>query len=529
MNRHHVLVAAVVLAASVAALPGRAQAASPTTGLLGLRPTDQPRRITLEEAFRMAGEQSLDLRIAATRVAESEAQLTKAWALILPNISLGAEYTINLPEQKAAFGSAEQNAQQALLFDSIANLTAAQAAQIPDPVQRAGALEQAEALRKSASAIRNAEIPEFVVLPGQVLNGSLTASLPLFNARSFPLLQNAYSAVEITKLSTRQAQAGVLWGVARTYYQLAATQQLVGIVAAQVASAKRQLDVTKQRFEQGYETTLAVERAELDVKRAEQQERSAKAGLRTARGALAGLLGLMDDFDVEVPPPVSAGALPTFDGLLQRAYDSRIELRVQKQFLAMAERNRTESWMRFLPSFNLVTQGRYTTNTAGFTNLPFTGAVIFQGSLPIFDGGQTIGAINEADAKLQGEILRVRQLEQAIERELRGTLDDLAVKEENARTLQEVADLAKKTADNAANLYAEGVVRQNDVSDARLGAFAAEVDAQKARLELENARLGLAYAVGELAALIRADDVTPAPLSDDEAAAARAAMDKVRD
>jgi outer membrane protein TolC len=526
MSRH--LALAVVALAAVASLTVRAQGTS-TTGLLGLRPTDQPRRISLDEAFRLAGEQSLDLRIAATRVAESEAQLTQAWALILPNISLGAEYTINLPEQKAAFGSPEQNAQQALLFDSIANLTAAQAAQIPDPVQRAGALEQAEALRKSASAIRNAEIPEFVVLPGQVLNGSLTASLPLFNARSFPLLQNAYSAVEITKLSTRQAQAGVLWGVARTYYQLAATQELVGIVGQQVASSKRQLDVTKQRFEQGYETSLALERAELDVKRAEQQERAAKAGLRAAKGALAGLLGLMDDFEVEAPPPTTAAALPTFDALLQRAFDTRIELRVQKQLLAIAERNRTESWLRFLPSFQLVTQGRYTTNTAGFTNLPFTGAVIFQGSLPIFDGGQTIGAINEADAKLQGEILRARQLEQAIERELRGTLDDLAVKEENARTLQEVADLAKKTAENAANLYAEGVVRQNDVSDARLGAFAAEVDAQKARLELENARLGLAYAVGELATLIKVDDVAPAPLSPAEADAARATMDKVKD
>lgn len=521
------LLAVTVIATVIAATPAFAQS-STTTGLAGLRPSDNPRLITLEQAFRLAGERSTDLRIASLKVEESKAQLTKAWALVLPNISLGGEYTINLPEQKAAFGSPEQNAQQALLFDSIANLTAAQAAQIPDPVQRAGALEQAEALRKSANAIRNAEIPEFVVLPGQVFNGSLTASLPIFNARSIPLLQNAMSAVEITKLSTRQAQAGVLWGVARTYYQLAATKELVGIVGAQVASAKRQHELTKQRFEQGYETSLSLERAELEVKRAEQQERAAKAGLRTAKAALAGLLGLMDDFDVEAPPPVQSAELPPFDDLLQRAWDSRIDLRVQKQLLGIADRGRTESWLRLLPSFQLVSQGRYTTNTAGFTNLPFTGAVILQGSIPIFDGGQTIGAIQEADAKFAAEILKVRQIEQSIERELRGTLDDLAVKEENARTLAEVADLAKKTAANAEALYAEGVVRQNDVSDARLGAFAAEVDAQKARLELENARLGLAHALGELTALIKADDVSPAPVAADEVDAAQAAMDRVK-
>jgi multidrug efflux system outer membrane protein len=517
-------VSAVVVACAVAG-PTRAQSSS--SGVLGLRPTDAPRLITLAEAFRLAGERSLDLRLAALRVDESKAQLTQAWALVLPNISLGAEYTINLPEQKAGFGSVEQNAQQALLFESLANITAAQAAQTPDPVQRAAALEQAEALRKSATSIRNAEIPEFVVLPGHVVNGSLTAALPIFNPRAIPTLQNAMSAVEITKLSTRQAQAGVLWAVARTYYQLAATKELVAIVGGQVSSARRQRDLTTQRFDQGFETSLAVERAELDVKRAEQQERTAKAGLKAAKAALAGLLGLMDDFDVEMPAVVDAAPLPTFDALLQRAWDSRLELRLQKQLLQIAARGRTESWMRLLPSFQLVSQGRYTTNTAGFTQLPFTGAVILQGSLPIFDGGQTIGAIQASDARFSAEVLKVRQLEETIERELRGTVDDLAVKEENARTLTEVAALAKKTAENAEALYAEGVARQNDVSDARLGAFAAEVDAQRARLELETARLGLAHTLGELATLIKADDVVPAPVSPEERDAAKARMESL--
>ena len=524
--------ALVPFVAVVVAAPAIAQDAggSGTTGLYGLRASAEPKVITLDAAFRLAGERSPDLRIAAARLDAAKANVTKAWALFLPNLSLAFDYTFNIPEQKAAFGSAEQSAQQALLFESIANITAAQAQAAPDPIQRQAILEQAEALRKSARDIRNADVAEFAILPSQVATGNVTAALPIFNARSFPQIQNAYSAVEITRLSTRQAQAGLLWGVARTYYQIAATKELTQTVAEQVSSTKRQRDLIQQRFDQGVETSLALERSELEVKKAEQQERQARSGLRSAKAALAGLLGVMEDFDVEAPPPMTpVQAQGNFDELLQRAWDHRIDLRVQKQLLTIADRGRTEAWSRFLPSFQLVAQGRYTTNTSGFTNQPFTGAVILQGSLPIFDGGQTFGAIDEANAELTQEILKVRQLEQSIERELRGTLDDLVVKEENARTLQEVAELAQKTATNAENLYAEGVARQTDVSDARFGAFAATIEAQRAKLELENARLGLAYALGELAAMIKVDDVTPAPLASDETDAARAAMDRVKE
>ena len=506
-----------------------AAAQSGTTGLAGLRPVENPKVITLDEAFRLAGQRSTDLRVAAARVDASKAQVTQAWAAVLPNISLGADYTFNIPEQTAAFGSAEQSAQQALLFDSIANLTAAQAAALQDPIQRQGALEQAEALRKSANDIRNAEVAEFAIQPSHVVQGNLTVAMPLFNARSIPLLQNAYAGVDIGRLSTRQAQAGVLFGVARAYYQIASTKQLMETVDRQVASTTRQMTRIKQRAEEGYETSLAVARAELEVKKAEQQARVVRAGYRSGKAGLAALLGLVDDFDVVPPPPLAAAEDQDFDNLLLRAWDSRIDLRVQKQLLAIADRGRTDAWFRLLPSFQLVAQGRYTTNTGGFAAQPFTGAVIVQAKLPIFDGGQTMGVIDEANAKITEELLKVRQVEETIERELRGTIDDIAVKEENARTLEEVAELATRTARNAEDFYEAGAATQNDVTDAQLGAFAAEVDAKKARFELETARLGLAYAVGELTAFIKVDDVETAALTSEEEDAARTFMDKVED
>ncbi len=508
---------------------GSSGAPSGTTGLAGLRPVAQPRVLTLDDAFRLAAERSTDLRITDARLAESKANVTKAWAAVLPNVSAGIDYTFNFPEQEATLGSAEQFQQQALLFESIANITEGSAAQNPDPVARRAAQEQAAELRATAKDLRNSEVPSFVIQPAHVVGANVTLAMPIFNARTWPLLQNAYAAVDLTRLSTQQAKAAVLWGVARTYHQLAATQQLVQTAGEQVTSTRAHLQRTTNRHELGYETQLSVERATLEVKKAEMQERQARGGLRAAKAGLGALIGAVEDFDVVTPPPVAAinESVP-FADLLQRARDNRVDLRVQKQMLAIADRGRQDAWLRFVPSVQLVAQGRYTSNTSGLTSQPLTGAVILQGSIPIYDGGQTFGAIDESNARVSIEILRTRQLEESIERELRGTLDDLALKQENAATAAEVAALAKRTAENADALYAEGAVTQTDVNDARLGAFSAQVEAQKAQLDLETARIGLAYAVGELQSYIKTTDYAPAPLTTDEEDAARKALDPIQ-
>jgi outer membrane protein len=510
-----------------------------TTGLFGLKRSDNPRVLTLDEALRLAAGRSYDLRVAQARLKESEAGVQKAWSVLLPNISLGANYTFNYPEITAQLGDPAQFEQQALLFNSIADITEQGAAQATDPLQQAAALQRAEQLRKTARELQSAEIPSFVIQPAHVVDGNLTFAMPLFNGRAFPLLQNAYAGVDLTKMAIDQAKAAVLWGTTRTFYQVAAAKQIAAITREQSESARRQYTLAQQRFEQSMLTGLALERAELEVARAEQQERLATGGERLAKGALASLLGLLEDFDVVDPPPVApledAAVDPArgylnqqgFEELLVRAWNHRVDLRAQKEALAIADRGRTDAWLRFLPSFNLIAQGRYTTNVQGFINQPFTGAVIVQATLPIFDGGMTIGTIQEANAKVSQEVLRVRQLEETVERELRGTVDDILLKKDAVATAERVAQLAKRTGNNAMDLFAEGAATQTEVSDAQLGAVAAEVELARARYDLETARLGLAYALGELANLVRVADITPAELGTDEEDAARDALERV--
>jgi outer membrane protein TolC len=517
---HRIGGAWALFALGLATMPAIAQ---PTGRAQGLRPSTSPQRITLDEAFGLAGQRSFDLRIAFARVDEAEARVRQAWSVLLPRVTLGGGYTYSFPDSTFSLGDPAQLRQQALLFNTLADQTAAQAAQIPDPVQQRAAFERAEELRATALDLERSKIDEIEIQPTHAFDGQLQVQVPLFNGRALPLLRNAYGGVELTRLASRLARAEIVWGVARAFYQTAAATRIVAIADQQVASARAHRDLAQQRVDAGIVTPLSLQRAELDLARADQQRRSAGGALMFAKAALGSLMGAVEDFDVVEPPGVPAVEMDVpADELVARAFAAREDLRVQREALAIADRNKLEAWMRFMPTLALVGTGRATTHTGGLVSNPFTGSVALQAQLPLFDGGHTLGVIDETDAQLRIQLLSVRRAEEQIEREVRGALDDLAVKRDAVAMADRVAALARAQKENVDALFAEGAVTGLEVADASLGAFSGDVEAARARFDLETARLGLAFAMGELRPV---DSVEALALEKTEASAARARVD----
>jgi outer membrane protein TolC len=495
-----------------------------------LKAVENPKTLSLDDAFAMAVTNSVDLRVAEQSLAQSQATVRKAWAFVLPQINLSADYTFNFPEQKVNFSSPEQLQSQAGTFQTLAFLLENDAAALPagpgQAQQQRAIREQAAGLRSAADQILNTKVDPIVIQPAQVASGALVLSMPIFSGRAFPAIQNAYAGVTISRLASTQARAAVLYGVARAYYQVVATKKIVEIAKKQVEGTTRHRDVTQQRLTEGAVTALALQRAELDVAKAEQQVRSAEGAQKMAKGALANMLAMTEDFDVAEPPPVAAIESSGNDvDLLARALQARPDVRVQKEALMIADRNVTEAWMRLLPTVSVSAQGRYTSNTSGLTSQPFTGALIFQAQLPIFDGGATWGQIEDSNASLKKELLKVHQLEDNIQTAVRGALDDIALKRDAVQTSERVLALAVASQENAERLFSLGAATNIDVLDANTAAFAAGVDAARARLDLETARLGLAYQVGELTPAAQA---APAQLSDEETSRARDLIDEVK-
>ena len=117
-------------------------------------------------------------------------------------------------------------------------------------------------------------------------------SLPIFNGRSIPLLMNAYDGVDITIAATKQVQAALLYSVARTYYTAFTAKKMTLLAAQQVQNANAHRVTVKERMELGVATPLALQRAKLNLVRAEQSRRNMAHGYEMALGALGSLLGI---------------------------------------------------------------------------------------------------------------------------------------------------------------------------------------------------------------------------------------------
>ncbi len=506
-----------------AAAPSAPSGGGPTSRY-GLIPRDAPPLIELGEAMTRATENNFDLRIANEKVVQQEAQVRKAWALLLPNVSLGGSYTYNYPEQTVAFGDEEQFRQQALLYSNLANIVEQSAAVQTDPQARRESQESAAQLRAVATQLENQKAADIVVQPAHLLGAQATFNMPLFNGRAIPLLQNAYDAVDVVELSNRQARAAIMLAVAQAYYGAVTAQELVQLSQKQLENSERHRTAVKDRVELGVATPLVLARAELDVARAEQQVRTSRNALQSALGALGFLVGEEEEFAVTAPDAIAAVELEKEPDLVSRAVSSRIDLKIQKAALTIADRNRTDAWMMFLPSVNLTAQGRYTSNTSGFTSQPVTGALIISAQVPLYDGGQRYAALRESASKIREELLKVRKAESEIARQVRGNIADIHVKREGVVASERSLALAKDAAANAEALYEVGVATDLDVTDANLAVFLSEVDLLRQRLDLEQSRLGLLYVLGEFPEGV---DAKPREISEKETDQARALMDKV--
>lgn len=507
----HLLALVVVLAASAASAqsagspsttrPATAPSVSSSSpdSLFGLRPASTKKQLTFQQALDLAADKSWDLRILEQRVEVQDALLQRAWSTVLPQLSANAAYVYNLPNQQVEFGSQEQLDQQALLFKSIGGLVGAQAAQAQDPAQQAALQAQSQKLLSAADEIAASEPQTIEITPTHLGNAGITLVVPLFSGGAIPGLMNAGEGLDVAKASAQQARASVVLGVARAYYGAWTAQRFVAIAEEQLTSTTAHRDLTKNQAEGGLITPLALQRAELDVVRAEQSLRAAQQTAGQARANLGLLIGLTDDFSLDAPPEVPAvEQTAAVDTLIERAKGARPDLQAQRKAVEIAERSVTASWLSYLPSVALQANGRGTTFTSDLAPEPFTASVSLQASIPLYDGGLRWSQVRENNARLTEEKLRLEQLEAKIESQVRGNADDIRVRGDALSASQKALALAKATQETATKLYELGTATNLDVIDANLGLFAAELDEARAQLDVAQGRLGLAYVIGEL-------------------------------
>jgi outer membrane protein, multidrug efflux system len=303
----------------------------------------------LEQLVASAQTNNADLRLAAARVLEAEAQLREAGAAFYPEVTGGYTATRNQVSERV----------------------------VPAP-QPGVPLERTQ---HQLLASTNFELDFWgrFARAGEAARANLLAS--------------AYSRdVVLLTLSSATAQA---------YFALRSLDAQAGVLERTIGARRDALEIARARLQAGFSSELDVHQAQGALSEARVQLREAQRNRALVERQLAQLTGRLDLrlpagelFALPVPPVPPAG-LPSV--LLER----RPDIRSAEQSLISANAQMGVARAALFPTLSL-TAG-LGSQSAEFSNLLSSGAGIwslgFGLALPIFDAGRREARVDQADAR----------------------------------------------------------------------------------------------------------------------------------
>jgi outer membrane protein TolC len=454
--------------------------AEPGAGTLD-RPT-----LKLDEALAQARVQSLELRVAAERLAQAETLSRKAWSYYLPQVSVSGGYTWNsdavvldLPTSFAI----RQLVGPAGTPINYPNLPAQDPSRPVSPRNPPGlptsyvlyplGSQQLELERMEQYGVQ-AEVQQALIAP-QVVHAA----------------ESARHAQEVARERVAATTQDVLFGVAQLYYGATSLQEVIAVQERALATWRRHENDAERLVAQGAAPRLALLKARTDRARAEQDLIRTRNAYDAARQALATLLNRETDFDVVRPPaPAGAGDDP------EAASVGRADVRAASAAQALAESQGREAFDRYLPTVGLTGQWRWASIT-GFTGRNESWSVTVGARWTLFDGGR-----REAEREEAGH--RIREAEAALELarnkardEVRRAELDLSSARAAQRKAEEQSSLAAEALRHAQAAYAQGAATYLEVADATTASEGADLARVTEELNANLAALRLAKAAGE--------------------------------
>ncbi|NRD42951.1 TolC family protein [Corallococcus exiguus] len=403
--------------------------------------------LSLEEAIALAEKQSPSLDAARARLQQSRELGNKAWSGYLPNVTASGSYTRYPRDVSFALPGA------------------------PDPIT----------LQKKDQ-----------------LGGQLTARQALIVPTLWPAIQNAYLGEKAAALTAENTRREILFAVAQSYLGAASLREALA-VNEQLLDVRRGFERDAEaRFQAGDAEKLAVLRATLDRKEAEQAVVRSRNAYAIARSALAALLARPVDFDV-APPQGNAVTVPTeagdAEGAEKTALDRRPDAAAARLNVDVARGGRKQILFEYLP--NLYANGNYSAaNTAGLTGQSTTWTAGLSLSWTLFDGGLREANLRESSGKIAEANANLRGLEEKIRDEVRKSRSELESAEVNLSTAEERVKLAWESARLAKQNFDAGATTYLQVTDVNAALANAQLSAVAESLNVRLSRLALMRAMG---------------------------------
>jgi outer membrane protein TolC len=425
------------------------------------------RTLSIEEALSIAHRNNRDLRQARARIGQAHAGVQTAWAALLPTVAVQGKYTHNNKQV-----TLDLTAQTQGTLDIVNALEPL----VTDPTTKMG-------LQNSQTAL-NAALQQGnpVIQKSEQLDFAANAIVPLLVPYGYFQLGAAKRTEEASHANFDVTDAQVLYSTAQAYYACAGADELVEARRHAVIVAQKALDNARARLEAGVVNKVEVQRAELQLVRAQQSLLESQDTQVQTYLALGTIMNMHEPIHV-----VAGEAAPvqpeSIDSLTAQALHLRPEFRALDNTI---ESNRltieSNAW-RWAPTVSAFGNFR-AFNYTGFSGDNFAWAVGLQLDWTIYDAGLRDAQRKLATAQREENVAKLELLHDQVRDDVYNADRQLKTKRRALDTARRSVQLSKQTLDLVQVQHDAGTATQLDLLQAQDNLVAAEVQLAQARFDL---------------------------------------------
>ncbi|SYZ73977.1 putative Outer membrane efflux protein [Candidatus Zixiibacteriota bacterium] len=374
---------------------------------------------------------------------------------------------------------------------------------------RSGALPD---ISLSGRYTRNIKIPELFIAGEKIPLGldnefdlSLSISQPLYvGGKVGAALKIAKYYERYSHEKLREAKSGVIFSAESIFYAAVLAESNLDVVQKSFDQLSYNLDVVEKNYKQGMVSEYELLRARVEKANLEPQLVAAQSDKNLAQKKLKSFLGLPLDDEVTLAADLSDTAamnLPPLDSLMTLALKNRPEMaeaELEKNVYDKAIRIAKGGWLYPVLSLNTTYDLSGSSNSlhwdAQSTAKSWTASLIL--SIPLFDGGKTIGEVRKARVDYYESVLKVQQAKDDIRLEVEQAYDNINMSKKALETQHQTIAQAEEGMRIANIRYQSGVGTQLEVLSAQTALTNARTNLARATYNYRLAKSALKKAIG---------------------------------
>ena len=345
------------------------------------------------------------------------------------------------------------------------------------------------------------------VPPVHAADATFTYSQPLWGGFGRKVATQGLVAVEASLRGSSRSLAAdemrLVVDVTRAFYEIVRSRAFIRIDVDAVARATENLRTYQVRLEEGLITSIAVARAESELRQRENAAVQNEEQFRSARDRLAFLLGIAVSTELDIaesqPPlePLEMGVGEAF----AEARENRVDLRNQREDVALAELSAHVARSGTKPRFDLDFEVGASTVVGDEPSawLKLDKRDTWQAGI---DLSYTFGERTDDESLVRALIaeeqarLRLEDLERSIELEVRDVMRQIRSLERRISLLRQGLDFAKETLRLAQLQLQEDLIGTTDLLQIQGDVVRAETDYTDAIADHAVARVNLDLVLG---------------------------------